>query len=75
MAGENDDKDKLWIKLHLYDTDMSVSINRNSGEEEFYRKAAKLITDLVNIYASRFKTKSSNKHYHSQYYGTLRRDR
>lgn len=43
---------KLGIRLHVYDTDMSVMIPRE--EEEFYRKAEKLITDTVNTYASYF---------------------
>lgn len=47
------EKDKLHIKLHAYDEDISVIIDRE--DEEFYRKAAKLITDRYNAYAGRFK--------------------
>ena len=43
MAGDN--KDKLQIRLHVYDTDMSVTVMRQ--DEEYYRKAAKLITCLL----------------------------
>ena len=57
MAGDN--RDKLQIRLHVYDTDMSVTVMRQ--DEEYYRKAAKLITDTVNTYASVFKAKRSEK--------------
>lgn len=57
MAGDN--RDKLQIRLHVYDTDMSVTVMRE--DEEYYRKAAKLITDTVNTYASVFKSKRSEK--------------
>lgn len=54
-----DQEDKLQIRLHVYDTDMGVTIQRS--EEEYYRKAAKLITDTVNTYASLFQKKRSEK--------------
>ena len=57
MAGG--DREKIQIRLHVYDTDMAVTVVRE--EEEYYRKAAKLITDAVNTYASLFKTKRSEK--------------
>ena len=57
MAEESGDK--LHIRLHVYDTDMAVSIARE--DEIFYRKAAKQITDTVNTYASMFKGKRSEK--------------
>lgn len=44
--------DKLHIKLHVYDTDISVNIPRD--DEEYYRRAAKRITETVNTYASLF---------------------
>ena len=56
MAEENK---KLQIRLHLYDTDMAVNINRD--DEELYRKAAKLITDTVNTYSNLFKGRKSEK--------------
>ncbi len=56
MAEENK---KLQIRLHLYDTDMAVNINRD--DEELYRKAAKLINDAVNTYSNIFKGRKSEK--------------
>lgn len=52
-------EDKLHIRLHVYDTDISVNIVRE--DEEYYRNAAKLITDTVNTYASVFKGRKSDK--------------
>lgn len=52
-------EEKLHIRLHVYDTDLSVNIPR--ADEEYYRNAAKLITDTINNYASVFKDKKSNK--------------
>jgi len=49
---ENKTQEKFVIRLHVYDTEMSVTIPRE--EEEYYRKAEKLITDTVNRYASYF---------------------
>src|SRR5574344_355203 len=49
----DDNKTKLNIRLHVYDEEMSVTINRE--EEEYYRAAAKLITDRYNTYANFFK--------------------
>lgn len=46
-------KDRLHIKLHVYDEDISVVIDRD--DEEYYRSAAKLITDRYNAYAAVFK--------------------
>lgn len=48
-------EDKLHIRLHVYDTDMSINIDRS--DEVYYRNAAKLITDRVNAYSSVFKGK------------------
>ena len=56
MAEEND---KLHIRLHLYDTDMAVKVNRD--EEIYYRNAAKLINDTVNTYSGLRKGKKSEK--------------
>lgn len=53
------DKDRLGIRLHVYDTDMSVTIPR--ADEECYRAGAKLITDLVNSYAKVYKGRKSEK--------------
>lgn len=56
MAEEND---KLHIKLHVYDTDISVNVLRD--DEAYYRRAAKLITDTVNTYAAVFKGRKTDK--------------
>ena len=47
MAEQN--KNRLHIRLHVYDEDIEVVINRE--DEEFYRLAAKLITERYNAYA------------------------
>ena len=44
MAEQN--KDKLHIRLHVYDEEIEVVINRE--DEEYYRSAAKLITERYN---------------------------
>lgn len=56
--GESD-KERLRVRLHVYDTDMTVTIPRI--EEEFYRAAAKLITDVVNNYSAVYKGSKSEK--------------
>ncbi len=53
------EKEKLHIRLHLYDTDIAVNVLPE--DEPFYRKAAKLITDTVNSYSEKFKTFRSEK--------------
>ena len=57
MAEER--KEKLKIRLHVYDTEIAVNVVRD--DEEYYRKAAKLITDTVNTYADIFKGRKSDK--------------
>ena len=52
-------QDKLQIRLHVYDTDLSVKIPRE--DEEYYRKSAKLIDDIVNSYTKIFKGRKSDK--------------
>ena len=47
------------IRLHVYDTDIPVKVDRE--DEYFYREAAKLISSTVNKYAEVFKTKKSEK--------------
>lgn len=54
-----DNKNKLHIRLHVYDTEMSVNVVRE--DEKMYRDAAKLITDTVNTYADVFKGRKSDK--------------
>lgn len=51
MAEQN--REKLHIRLHVYDEDMEVVIDRS--DEEFYRSAAKLITERYNVYAKMYK--------------------
>ena len=55
MAEQN--KDRLHIRLHVYDEDIEVVINRD--DEEYYRNAAKLITDRYNAYAQAYKGRKS----------------
>ncbi len=52
-------EDKLLIRLHVYDTDLSVRIPRE--DEEYYRKSGKLIDDTVNSYNKIFKGRKSDK--------------
>jgi len=56
MAGENK---KQNIKLHLYDTEMAVRVDRD--EEEYYRQAAKLVNERVNTYYSILNGKKTEK--------------
>ena len=53
------EQDKLLIRLHVYDTDLSVRIPRE--DEEYYCKSAKLIDDIVNSYTKIFKGRKSDK--------------
>lgn len=47
--------DKLRIRLHVYNTELTVNVPRE--DEEYYRSAAKLITDTINTYSTLFKGK------------------
>ena len=47
--------EKLHIRLHVYDEEIEVTIKRS--DEEFYRNAAKLITDRYNAYSQAYKGK------------------
>ena len=51
MAEQN--KDRLHIRLHVYDEEIEVVVNRD--DEEYYRSAAKLITERYNAYAQAYK--------------------
>jgi cell division protein ZapA len=53
------DDNKLRIKLHMYDIDMPVTINRE--DEPFYRRAGKLVDQRVNLYAKSWKDKKNDK--------------
>ncbi len=52
-------EDKLQIRLHVYDTDLTVRIPRE--DEEYYRKSGKLIDEIVNSYTKIFKGRKSDK--------------
>ncbi len=51
------DQSKLHIRLHVYDEEIEVKINRE--DEEYYRSAAKLITERYNLYAQAYKGRKS----------------
>ena len=53
------DQEKINIRLHIYDTDISVRVPRE--EEPLYRKDAELINELLNVYYSNFKGSKSDK--------------
>mgnify|MGYP000365109969 CR=1 FL=1 len=57
MTEEN--KEKLNIRLFVYDMEMPLRCDRS--DEEYYRKAGKLITETLNTYYSYFKGKKSDK--------------
>lgn len=57
MADQSEEK--LSIRLHVYDTDLTVRIPRE--DEEYYRKSGKLIDDIVNSYTKIFKGRKSDK--------------
>ena len=52
------EKDRLHIRLHVYDEEIDVVIDRE--EEEFYRSAAKLITERYNAYSGRYAGRKSD---------------
>jgi cell division protein ZapA len=56
MAEHN--RDRLHIKLHVYDEEIEVVINRE--DEEFYRLAAKFITERYNAYAKVYRGRKSD---------------
>jgi len=57
MAEQNRE-DKLHIRLHVYDEEIEVVIDR--AEEEHYRAAAKQITNRYNVYAQIYKGRKSD---------------
>lgn len=54
-----EDNKKLHIRLHIYDTELAVNINRE--DEFYYREAAKLINSTLNNYSARYKGRKSDK--------------
>jgi cell division protein ZapA len=57
MAEEN--KEKLNITLHVYDEDIKVVLH-NREDEEYYRTAAKLVSERYGAYAQVFKGRKSD---------------
>lgn len=51
--------EKLHIRLHVYDTDIPVTIH--SEDEPYCRSAAKLITEKVNSLSDLYRTSKSGK--------------
>ncbi|MBQ8466863.1 MAG: cell division protein ZapA [Prevotella sp.] len=51
-------KEKLNIRLHVYDEDIHATIERE--DEEYYRAAAKLISERYGAYAQVFKGRKSD---------------
>ena len=56
MAEAN--KGKFNITLHVYDEDVHVSIDRD--EEEYYRRAARLVSERYGAYAQVFSGRKSD---------------
>lgn len=52
-------RENFRIHLHVYDEEIEVVLSDRT-EEEYYRAAAKLITDRYNIYAQRYKAHKSD---------------
>jgi cell division protein ZapA len=50
--------EKLHIKLHVYDEEIEVTVNR--ADEEFYRKAAKLVTNRYNAYSQAIRVRRAS---------------
>ena len=57
MAEEN--KEKLNIRLHVYDEEIAMVLH-NRADEEYYRAAAKLISDRYGAYAQAYKGRKSD---------------
>lgn len=51
-------EEKLRIKLHLYETDLMVNVPRE--EEQYYRAAAKQVTETINTYAKIYQGKKTH---------------
>jgi cell division protein ZapA len=51
--------EKLKIRLHVYDEEI-MTVLHNREEEEYYRRAAKFITERYNAYADRYKGQKSD---------------
>lgn len=56
---EENKKEILQIRLHVYDTEIPVKVPRD--EEALYRNAAILITNTLNTYSQYYKGRISEK--------------
>ncbi len=54
-----DNKEKLNIRLHVYDEDI-MTVLHNREDEEYYRAAAKLISERYGAYAQVYKGRKSD---------------
>ena len=57
MAEEN--KEKLNIRLHVYDEDI-MTVLHNREDEEYYRLAAKLVSERYGAYAQAYRGRKSD---------------
>lgn len=57
MAEQNREN-RLHIRLHVYDEEIEVVIDR--ADEEYYRAAAKQITERYNVYAQLYKGRKAD---------------
>ena len=56
---EEKNKETLNIRLHVYDEDI-LTVLHNREDEEYYRAAAKLITERYNAYSQAYKGRKSD---------------
>ena len=54
-----DSTEKLKIRLHVYDEDIAMVLH-NREDEQYYRAAAKLITERYGAYAQAYKGRKSD---------------
>ena len=52
-------EEKLNIKLHVYDEDI-MTVLHNREDEEYYRRAAKLVSERYGAYAQVYKGRKSD---------------
>ncbi len=56
---EENNKEKLNIRLHVYDEDI-MTVLHNREDEQYYRAAAKLISERYGAYAQVYKGRKSD---------------
>jgi len=56
---EEESKEKLNIRLHVYDEDI-MTVLHNRQDEEYYRRAALLITERYGAYSQVYKGRKSD---------------